>query len=54
MKALKLKRYVILGDFDKHAEQGFEWLSGFCWATVFFAVIYFAPVFCHIVKVWTR
>ena len=52
MKALK--RYVISGDFEKDSEQGFGWLEWFSWSVIFFAAIYFAPVFCHIVELWMR
>lgn len=50
----RFKQYVISGDFDEHAERGFGWLEWCCWAIIFFAVIYFAPVFCHIAEVWTK
>jgi len=50
----RFKQYVISGDFNEHAEQGFGWLARFCWVIIFFAVIFFTPVFCHIFEVWTR
>lgn len=52
MKALK--RYVISGDFEKDAEQGFGWLKWFCWVVIFFSAIVFAPAICHFSKMLLR
>jgi hypothetical protein len=41
---IRLKRYVLSGSFERHAEEGFRWLTWVAWAVIILAAVVFGPV----------
>lgn len=50
----RLEQYVIPGDFEKDAEQGFGWLGWLSWTVIFAAVFVFWPAVWRFLSMWTR